>query len=72
MVTWKCHNDEYNTGRYDIILGRDLLTVLGLDLKFSENVIIVREVPYKGCSSPIVDVSNYDFKSIINKTVKPE
>ena len=42
IVTWKCHVDESTNGRYDMILGRDLLTALGLDLKFSENVILVR------------------------------
>ena len=40
IVTWKCHMDESTNGRYDMILGRDLLTALGLDLKFSENVLI--------------------------------
>ena len=55
-----------------MILGRDLLTALGTDLKLSENVIIGGEGPYKGCSSPMVDVSNYNFKSITEKTVKPE
>ena len=39
ILTWKCHVDKSTIGRYDMILGRDLLTVLGLDLKFSENVI---------------------------------
>ena len=55
-----------------MILGRDLLTALGLDLKFSEDFIIDGEGPYKGCLSPMVDVSNYDFKSITDKTVKLE
>ena len=39
IVTWKCHVDESTNGRYDIILGRDLLTALGPYLKFSTNVI---------------------------------
>ena len=39
-VTWKCQVDESTNGRYNMILGRDLLTALGLYLKFSENVII--------------------------------
>ena len=52
--------------------GRDLLTALGTDLNFSENVIIGDEGPYEGCSSPMVDVSNYNFKSITDKTVKLE
>ena len=38
IVTWKCHIDESTKGRYDMILGRDLLTalVLVLDIIFSE------------------------------------
>ena len=64
--------DESTTSRYDIILGRDLLTALVLDNKFSDNIIIGIEVPYKGFLSPMVDVSNDDFKYITDKTVKPE
>ena len=55
-----------------MLLGRDLITVLGLDLKFSENVMIGGEGPYEWCSSPMVDVIIYDFKSITDKTVKLE
>ena len=36
MVTWKCHVYESTNGRYGIILGRDLLTALGLNFKCSE------------------------------------
>ena len=32
--------DESTNGRYDMILGRDLLAKLVLDLKFSENIIV--------------------------------
>ena len=71
-VTWKCHIDESTTGRYDMILGRDLLTALGLDLKFSENVIRGVEGPHKGCSAPMFDVKTYDFNIVTSKTVKPE
>ena len=46
-------------GRYDMILVRDLLTALGLNLKFSESIIIGGEVPYEVLSAPMVDVSNY-------------
>ena len=58
IVTWKCHVDRSINGRYYMILGRDLLTALGLDLKISDNVILGREGPYKGCSAPMLDVSN--------------
>ena len=54
-----------------MILGRDLLTTLVPDLKFSENFIIGGKVPYEGCSAHMVDASNYDFVSITDKIVKP-
>ena len=55
-----------------MILGRYLLTVLGMYIKFSDNFSIDGEGPYKGFSAPMVDVINYNFKSITYKTVKPE
>ena len=55
-----------------MILGRELLTNLGLYLKFSENFMIGIEVPYKVCSAPMVDMSNYNFESITDITVKLE
>ena len=55
-----------------MILGRDILNALGLDLRFSENIIIGGDRPYKGCSAPMVDLSNYKFKSLTKKIVKPE
>ena len=55
-----------------MILGRDLLTALGMDLKFSEDVIIGGDGPYKGCSEPMVDLRNYEFESLMEKIVKPE
>ena len=57
-MVWKLHVDEFTNGRYDMILGRYLLTELGLDLKFSENVGIGGKGPYEGFSAPMVDVSN--------------
>ena len=72
IVTWKFDVDESTTGRYYIILGRYVLTALGLNLKCSGNVIHGVEGPYKGCSAPMVDVNNYDFNTLTTKTVKPE
>ena len=63
-MTWKCHVGKFTNIIYDIILGRDLLTSLGLDVKFSDNV-------YEKCLVPMVDVSSYEFKSMTDKTVKP-
>ena len=55
-----------------MILDRDLLIALVLDLKFSENVIICGEGPYEGCLAHMVDVNNYEFTFITDTTVKPE
>ena len=35
IVSWKCHVDKKTNSMYDMNLGRDLLTELGLDLNFS-------------------------------------
>ena len=45
IVTWKFQVVESTNSRYNMILGRYLLTALGLDLKFYKNVIIGGEVP---------------------------
>ena len=55
-----------------MILGRDILTALGLDLKFSENIIIGCGGPHEGCSAPMIDLSNQHFTYITDKTVKLE
>ena len=55
-----------------MILGRDLITALGLDLKFDGNVIHGGEGPHIGCSAPIVDVNNDDFTNLTANTVKPK
>ena len=64
ILSWKCPVDNKINRSYDMILGRDLITALGLDLKFSENIIIGGEGPYEGCLGPMVDLSNYDYKSL--------
>ena len=72
IVAWKCRGDKSTNGRYGKILGRGLLTILGLDLKFPKDVIIGGEGLYKGCLSPMVDVRNCDFKYITDKIIEPE
>ena len=49
MVTFKCHMYDYTEGRYNKILGRDLLTTLGSDLHFSDCIMIGDKGPYEGC-----------------------
>ena len=54
VVTWKCHVDDSAKGRYDIILGWDLLTELVLNLKFSEHAMEADDGTFKGSTSPMV------------------
>ena len=70
IVTWKFRVDNSTNGRYNMILGTDLLTALGIDIKLSNIIIIGGEGPYGGCSAPMSDISNYDFGSITDKTDK--
>ena len=61
---WEFHVDESVNGRYDMILGKDLINSLVLDLKLSENVIICGEGPCEGYLAPMFDASNYNFTYI--------
>ena len=50
-----------------MILGRDILTALVLDLKFSGHIIIGGDGPYKGCLVTMVDVTDYELKPLTEK-----
>ena len=70
IVTWKCHVDDSTKDIYNMILGRDLLTDLGIDIKFSNRVIVGSKGTYEGCSAPMFDVRNYDYAPLTDKIVK--
>ena len=72
IVLWNCHVDNNTNIRYDVILGRDLLTLMVLDLKFSVKVITGGEGQYEGCLAHMVDFSNYNFKPSMKKKGKPD
>ena len=55
-----------------MILGRHLLNTLVLDLEFSGSMIICGEGPYEGCTARMVNLGNYNFKSLTENIVKPE
>ena len=63
----KFHVDKKTNSRYDMILGRDLLTSLRLDLKCYQNLIIGDEGLYEGYLAPKADLSKYDFKYLMEK-----
>ena len=47
IVTWKCCVDESTNSRYGMVLGKYLITALGLYLKFSREESIDSEGPYE-------------------------
>ena len=55
-----------------MILGRDLITTLGMDLTFSYNIMIGGDGQFEGFSAPMVDVIRYDFTYLTDKIVKPK
>ena len=52
---------DSSEGRYCMILGRDLSTDLGLDLKLSDHVIETDDGTLKGSTAPMVDIGTYEF-----------
>ena len=46
IVTWECHSYDSNKGSYNKILGRDILTALGVNLTFYKPNI-------KGCDGSL-------------------
>ena len=64
VVTWKCHVDESAKGRYDVILGRDILTKLGLNLELYDHVIEANDGTFKGCTVSMVDLGMHEFEDL--------
>ena len=64
FVTWKCHVDESAKGRYNMLLGKYVLTELGLHLKFSEHATKADDRPFKGSTTPMGNLGTYMFKDL--------
>ena len=62
VVTWYFHVDESAKCGYNIILGRDILTELVLNIKLSENVIEAGDGPFSRSTTPMVYLGAYIFK----------
>ena len=72
VVMWNFHVDDSVKGIYDMILGRDILTSLGLNLKFSYHVIEAGDGTFKGSTSPMVYLGEYEFKDLETGKITPE
>ena len=66
VMTWKCHLDDSTEARYNMILGRDQLTELGLNSKWSDHVIEAYDGLLKVSTAPIVHFGPYELIVLIN------
>ena len=71
-VTWKFHADDSAKGRYGMILGQDILTELVFSLKFTDHIIEANYGPFKGSTTPVVDLGTYKFKNLNTGKITPE
>ena len=55
-----------------MILGRDLLTALGLNLEFFADTIASYDEPFKGSTELVVDLGTYEFKYLGTGKITPE
>ena len=62
IMMWDCRLDYFTKGRYDMILGRYILTALCLNIKFSDHVIEADEVPLKVQKHPWLIRMHINFK----------
>ena len=72
VVTWKFHVDDSTRCRYDMILGRDILIELGLNLKYSKHVIKSDDGPFIVSTASMVDLGAYVFKDLNTGKIIPE
>ena len=63
--------DDSAKVRYNIIIGKYLLTELGLNMKLSEHFIKVDNGPLKGSSAPMVDLGTYEIINLNTGNITP-
>ena len=64
--------DASSKGSYYTILGRYILTALGFNIKLSEHVNKVDDVPLKISSAPMVDSGTYEYQYLNTGEITPK
>ena len=62
VMTQQYHINDSSECKYNMILGRDLLTDLGLDIFFSKTSISVGDGTYEGWTTPMIEMTTYNYK----------
>ena len=70
--TWKFHVDDSTKGRYNMILGKYILSELWFNLKLSQHVSEAGYGPFKGSKIHMVDLCVYVFKYSNTGEITPE
>ena len=63
-MTWECHVEESATSKYNMILGRYILTALASNLKNPQQLIEAGDGPLKGMKETMIDLGRYKFKGL--------
>ena len=71
ILTWNCYVDDSAKGRYDMILGIDISSTLGVTVKFSYHVNKADNGLFKGFTAPMVNMITYEFKFSNAEKIKP-
>ena len=71
-MTWECHVYDSSKRIYDIILGINILTDLGLYSEFHKHIIMGGDGPFEGCMVPMVELGMYDFNHLDIYAIVPE
>ena len=59
---WEFHVNESAESKYGMLLGRDILIALGINLKFCYCIIEVGDRPVESWTSIMVDFGIHEFK----------
>ena len=71
IVTCDFHVNDFFKSRYDMTLGRYILTALGLNLKLSEHISEADDGPLKRSTTPMIELCTYEFKDLNTGKITP-
>ena len=61
ILMYNCHVDDSAKGRYEMVLHKYILKLLGFNIKISLRIIEAKHEPLKGSTTPMVDLGRYEI-----------